>query len=123
MKTVAEYRDDLFVIAPEFLTEDTDELTRIDTLIEMAIEDYSSTLPKFDRVIVYAVAAQLRDNQLNAANSKGYSSVKAGTESVTYYSASGKEGNSYKIKLEELLGGAAVSARQFASHLGGITCP
>lgn len=123
MKTVAEYKADLFIIAPEFITEDIDALARIDTLIEMAIEDYDSSLAKFDRVIVYAVAAQLRDSQLNASNSKGYSSVKAGTESVTYYSASGKEGNPYKVKLEELLGGKISSVRQFAAHLGGVSCP
>lgn len=124
MKTVAEYKQDLFVIAAEFQTDDAGKLERINSLINMALQDYSHLqgLRNFDRIIVYAVASQLRESALNAANTSGYSSVKAGTESITMHSATGLEGNSYKAKLEELLpnGSQQTGRRSFGAHMGGV---
>lgn len=121
MKTVAEYRADLFVIASEFKTEDADELTKIDMLIGMAIEDYPASLPKYDRIVVYRVASQLRAAKLNAANVSGYQSVRAGSESVTYYSGSSIEGNTYLDELNKLLGVTDDGARRlFGARLGGV---
>lgn len=122
MKSVSEYRADLFVLASEFKTEDAEELARIDTLIQWAIDKYSRSHPShadFDQIIILHVAAQLRKSQLNAANSKGYSSVRSGSESVTFYSASSKDGNSYADDLKELLGGESGGLRQFANYTGG----
>lgn len=119
MKTVAQYRADLFVIAPEFKTTDPGKLADIDTLIGMAMADYDQNHPKYDRIVVYKVASQLRIARLAEANTTGYSSVRAGNESVTMHSGSSIEGNPYLMELNSLLGTDGSAGRvKFAQWMG-----
>ena len=117
MATVSSIRTELFNIAQEFYTVDTNELTKIDALITSAINRHSekSLGSSFVSCIAYYVAHQLKLQGFKPASNTGSSTVdttqevtkkKAGNLEISYSSNSVKKTQTITSSLQSTSYGA-----------------
>ena len=114
MATVSSIRSELFIIAQEFYTTDTAELTKIDSLISSAMNRHSETSlgSSFVSCIAYYVAHQLKLQGFTPASSSSGSSTqevlkrKAGNLEITYSSNSVRKTQTITSSLESTSYGA-----------------
>lgn len=117
MATVSSIRDELFILAQEFYTTDTAELTKINSLITSAMNRHSETSlgSSFVSCIAYYVAHQLKLQGFTPASSSSSSSgsstqevlkKKAGNVEITYSSNTVKKTQTITSSLESTSYGA-----------------
>ena len=114
MATVSSIRSELFIIAQEFYTTDTAELTKIDSLISSAMNRHSETSlgSSFVSCIAYYVAHQLKLQGFTPASSSSGSSTqevlkrKAGNLEITYSSNTVRKTQTITSSLESTSYGA-----------------
>lgn len=114
MATVSSIRDELFILAQEFYTTDTAELTKINSLITSAMNRHSETSlgSSFVSCIAYYVAHQLKLQGFTPASSSSGSSTqevlkkKAGNVEITYSSNTVKKTQTITSSLESTSYGA-----------------
>lgn len=114
MATVSSIRSELFIVAQEFYTTDTAELTKIDSLISSAMNRHSETSlgSSFVSCIAYYVAHQLKLQGFTPASSSSGSSTqevlkrKAGNLEITYSSNTVRKTQTITSSLESTSYGA-----------------
>lgn len=114
MATVSSIRDELFILAQEFYTTDTAELTKINSLITSAMNRHSETSlgSSFVSCIAYYVAHQLKLQGFTPASSSSGSSTqevlkkKAGNVEITYSSNAVRKTQTITSSLESTSYGA-----------------
>lgn len=114
MATVSSIRDELFILAQEFYTTDTAELTKINSLITSVMNRHSETSlgSSFVSCIAYYVAHQLKLQGFTPASSSSGSSTqevlkkKAGNVEITYSSNTVKKTQTITSSLESTSYGA-----------------
>lgn len=118
--TVEEIRNYLFIIASEFKTTDTQQLSDIDTLITYSMSKHNEKIlkVKYKEAIAYDVASQLSisgfksvDNS-NTSTSQEITKKKAGNLEITYSNStisrsakvtSASDLNSYAMKYQAIM--------------------
>ncbi len=114
MATVSSIRSELFIVAQEFYTTDTAELTKIDSLISSAMNRHSETSlgSSFVSCIAYYVAHQLKLQGFTPASGSSGSSTqevlkrKAGNLEITYSSNAVRKTQTITSSLESTSYGA-----------------